>query len=387
MKAAAIVRAIGDAAQRWTHADFPPRVCTTARVAERTGYSLPVVEYALDRLFESITADALSATIADELGSLDILDGFEPRPGRTTAWAAPAGRVCIVSSRTTIGVALPAAIFAMCAKCDVLVKDREDALISGFFETLYEEHEYFPTHARAQPWRADNGDVPDLREFAAVVVFGRNETLERVRRTLAPDARFIGFGSRASAGYIAREALSDENAARTIARGAARDLVLYETEGCLSLHALFVEDRGSVPAGDFLKLLDDEVGRAEIEFPRGSTARQSVARVAQERALAGFRTASGGSNDRGEPSSFLPRVLNAIVVTSPEQALEYVRRHALPLEGFAIAGDRGDVTELALKAGAVRLSRFGELQHPPLGGNHGGRSRIGDFVRWIDKTF
>jgi hypothetical protein len=41
---------------------------------------------------------------------------------------------------------------------------------------------------------------------------------------------------------------------------------------------------------------------------------------------------------------------------------------------------------MALDAGAVRLTRFGELQHPPLGGDHGGRPRIAEFIRWIDKT-
>ena len=120
LPARSIVRAIADAAARWSDADFPARVRATQRVAERTGYSVPVVEYAFDRLFFSITQDAITATIKDELGGLEILDEFMPRQGRTDAWAQPVGNVCVISSRTTIGVALPAAIFALCAKCDVL---------------------------------------------------------------------------------------------------------------------------------------------------------------------------------------------------------------------------------------------------------------------------
>ena len=61
LPARAIVRAIADAAERWSDADFPPRVRATAAIEERLGYTMPVVDYALDRLFGGITADALTA--------------------------------------------------------------------------------------------------------------------------------------------------------------------------------------------------------------------------------------------------------------------------------------------------------------------------------------
>jgi len=387
LPARSIVRAIADAAARWSDADFPARVRATQRVAERTGYSVPVVEYAFDRLFFSITQDALTATIEDELGGLEILDEFMPRQGRTEAWAQPAGNVCVISSRTTIGVGLPAAIFALCAKCDVLVKDREDSLIAAFFETLVDENEGFRSAARAEAWSSNDNEIPDLRSFDAVVAFGRDETLELIRSALKPEARFVALGSRASAGYITREALSDRPAAKAIARGAARDLVLYETEGCLSLHVLFAENGGHVSVTEFSTLLEQEIETANVEFPRGTAGNDQSARVAQARALAAFRSATSIPAPTVETPQFLPRVLGAIPVDNPAQALDYLQRHGVPLEGFAIAGNRDDVTALALAAGAVRLSAFGELQHPPLHGNHGGRPRIADFVKWIDKTF
>src|ERR1700722_12402121 len=137
--AARIVRAIADAAERWTDADFQPRVRATKAIEERLGYTTPVVEYALDRLFRSITADAMTSAIVDELGSLAILDGFEERPGRPAAWARGARAVTIVSSDTTIGVAIAPLVFALAAKCAVTVKDRADALVTAFVDTLGEE--------------------------------------------------------------------------------------------------------------------------------------------------------------------------------------------------------------------------------------------------------
>jgi len=386
VQARKIIGAISDAAERWRDADFPVRVRATQRIAERTGYSIPVVEYALDRLFFSIDRASIEAVIAGELGEIAVLDGFRARAGRTDAWARPIGSVCVISSRTTIGVALPAALFALCAKCDVLVKDREDSLIVSFFETLREELPEFEQAARAEPWSSQDDAAPALRAFDAVAAFGRAETLATIRAALPPEARFIGFGSRASAGFVSRESLSGADAAAEIARGAARDIVLYETEGCLSLHVLFVEDGGVVSVAAFSQTLHDEITRANIEFPRGEHASERFAQGAHTRALAAFRNASSQSA-LSEPPPFLPRLAHAIPVGNPADALDYLRRHGIALEGFAVADSRPDVIDMAVSAGAVRITRFGELQNPPLTGEHGGRPRIAEFVRWIDKTF
>lgn len=381
LRAESIAHAIADAAQRWRDADFPPRVRATGRIVERTGYSMPVVEYALDRLFESITFEALASTIQDELGSFEILDGFQPRAGRPPAWASPIGSVCVISSRTTIGVALPAALFALCAKCSVTVKDREDTLVAAFFETLSDERDEFAGAAKAEVWNSAGENAPDLEAFDAVVAFGRDESLARIRGGLRPDSRFVAFGTRASAGYIAREDLSSLESARRLAEAAARDIVLYDSEGCLSLHVLFVEDGGAIGRARFSELLSEAIAAAGIEFPPEPV---SVARASHARALGVFRASANGAADRGP--EFSPRAATAVPVDAPDDALAYLRRHGVALEGFALSGTRGNVMRAAVRAGAVRIASFGTLQDPPLAGNHGGRPRIAEFVRWIDRT-
>lgn len=391
-----IIGAVADAAARWADADFPPRVRLLERIAARTGYSIPVIEYALDQLFESIVAPDLEATIANELGSLDILDRFTERNGRSKALARPAGSVCVISSRTTIGVAILPAVFALCAKCDVLVKDREDGLVRGFFSTLCDELDEFHAAARAQTWSGDD-DAVDLAQFDVVVAFGSDATLKRIAQAAAPSS-FIGYGSKATIGYVAREALGDEAQARRIADGAARDLVLYESEGCLSLHALFVEDGGAVGPQRFCALLAEAVERAAIEFPPGERDVRASARIANARNLAAFRSATGRGAvfsderasylavldpPRSEPPAFLPRALSVHTISAPADALAYIRQHELPLEAIAVAGVRDDIIDAALSSGVNRITAFGELQRPPASGNHGGRARIADFVRWV----
>ncbi|GAC1613964.1 MAG: hypothetical protein NVS9B12_14990 [Vulcanimicrobiaceae bacterium] len=396
---AVIVRAIADAAERWSDADFPPRVRITESIVSRTGYSLAVVEYALDRLFFGISRETLEATIVSEVGNLGALDGFVERPGRPDAHARGLDRVCIISSRTTIGVALVPAIFALCAKCEVTVKDREDLLIGAFFETLQEEHEIFAGAARAHSWRGTS-DAVDLAAFDAVIAFGKNETLKEIRQHCGAEARFIGFGSRASAGYITREALQSQTHQDKIAEGAARDLVLYESEGCLSLHMLFIETGDDPSVQRFLRSFARSVERAGIEFPLGTFEAGQSARAAQFRNVAAFRAAGGSgsvfSDGRhsfvlvynppvGDPPPFAPRCLGIIPLSSPVEALDYVRQHDIALEAFALSDERADLLDAAICAGAVRLTPFGELQRLPVSGDHGGRPRIADYIRWIDK--
>ena len=390
--AADLVRAVADAAERWTDADFPARVRTAAAIVARTGYTLPVVEFALDRLFRPLRAGTLERAICEELGSLDVLDRFVDRRR-----AYPVGKVVVISSHTTIGVAIVPAIYALCAKCTVFVKDLEDALVAAYFQTLVQERPELAAFVQARSWHAGS-DVQGDRELPladAVVAFGRDETLAAIRETLRPNARFVGYGRRASVGYVARDALDDETKAREIARGVARDVVLYDGEGCMSLHALFLERGGGVAAVAFARLLIEALEEASIEFPAG----RLDPRVSTYGAGAMFRAAAGrGSVLRtragdamlivepplSEPPPFLPRILPIYAVDEAADCEEYVRSHGLPLEAFAVAQPSDDLAALAARLGAVRLARFGEMQAPSPALHHGGRSRIADFVRWVD---
>lgn len=394
-----IVAAVADAAARWTDADFPPRVRMLPAVCERTGYTLPVVEYACDRLFESLTAARMSTVIARELGSLDVLDGFVGDGGRRVR-ALPAGRVCVVSSRTTVGVAIVPSVFALCAKCSLIVKDREDGLVAAFFETLAQElgsHDGLAALAWNGPQEPHAFD-----DCAAVVAFGDDAALTAIRAQLPAASRFIAFANKASCGYVAREALAGQEPARSIARGAARDLVLYDTEGCLSLHVLFVERGASVEPEAFAAMLAACVEAAGVEFPIGPRDAARWAPTAAARDLGAFRAAGGRGASfsdrdatfvvtldppRDQPPPFLPRSLAVFAIDGPGEAAEYVRRHALPIEALASAGPRERAQELAIALGAARIAPFGQLQTPPANNPHGGRPRIAEFVRWIaDET-
>jgi hypothetical protein len=397
-----VVRAIASAADRWCDADFPPRVRATAAIERRLGYTTPVVDYALDRLFGAITAEALRAAIVDELGSLDALDDFVARAGRPASWARGAGAVTIVSSDTTIGVAIAPLVFALCAKCAVTVKDRNDDLVAAFAETLGEEHPALLAATDVRPWIGgdDAVEARALGDAAVVAAFGGDAALQAIRARCAAGATFVPFAHRASAGYVTAEALRGDR--RAAAAGIARDALLYDGDGCLSLHLLFVERAADGAHERFIDELADACAACAIEFPPGPRKPARAARANAYANAAAFRAANGVGRMLRDPGAawsvvvdpppgelppFGGGVLPVAFVDGLADAAAYVRRHALPLQALGVAEPAAiDARAFADALGAVRIARFGTLQDPPLAGRHGGRARIADFVRWVDRA-
>jgi len=386
-----IAAAIGDAAARWCDADFPPRVRATGSIVERTGYSIPAVEFALDALFGELRSDALLETARCELGEIEALDA-------PTARAYPLGRVAILSSRTTIGVAIPAMCFALAAKNDVLVKDREDALVAAFARTLCEELDDFENALEIAAWDGSR-EESRLQGASLIVVFGNDETIARVSAEHVGGARKIGFGSRTSLGYLDASTQSNLASLDAALAGAARDASLYEGEGCMSLHALFFERSPAIDARELAARFARAMENAATEFPVGERSATKRAGMLQARNLAAFRSAGGRGAafcddaltylllldpPENEPPPFLPRTVAVLPIDSPEEIARYVERHALPIECLGITGTGRRHTELAARIGAARLAPLGEMQRPPLQAHHGGRLRIAEYVRFLD---
>jgi hypothetical protein len=331
----------------------------------------------------------------------DALDGFVPRPGGPDGWARGVERVAIVASDTTIGVAVLPALFALCAKARVVVKDRADDLVATFAATLAEAEPAFRRAFVAERWEEHDDPREHARLAAAevVVAFGSNEALAALRAQTAPEARFVPYGHRTSAGYLERGALTDERTARTLADSIARDALLYDGEGCLSLHALFVERGGNIDTGRFARILDAACAAALVEFPAASASlgpravglRDAAAFRAAQRGTAAF---VGGDSaaylvlidpPHVEPPPLVPRVVALYVVDDPAEALAVLEAHRVPLEALALADTaprRADLAAFVADCGATRIAPFGRLQRPPLGALHGGEGRILPFVRW-----
>jgi len=155
-----------------------------------------------------------------------------------------------------------------------------------------DEHPAFAGAASARPWTGGDGSEEDALFASAdvVVAFGRDDALRAIRARCGSETRFVPFGHRASVGRLTRAdlaALDDALADRVV-----RDALLYDGEGCLSLHALFVDAAGS-DLERVASALAAACERVALEFPGGPREALSTARTAAYRNLATFRAAAG----------------------------------------------------------------------------------------------
>ena len=172
--------------------------------------------------------------------------------------------------------------------------------------------------------------------------------------------------------------------------------LLYDGSGCLSLHVLFVERGGAVDPARFARLLTRALRDARGRISAGPRELEPAA-LAFRRRLDFARTQRGAAAFAGRRRSplrstpgrtsrrrSLPRTLPLYSVDGPGEALAFIERHRLPLEGFAACpAERADVLDVALRSGAARITQLGRLQAPPIAGNHGAKERILPFVQAI----
>jgi hypothetical protein len=196
-------------------------------------------------------------------------------------------------------------------------------------------------------------------------VYGRDETIEKVKR--AARVPVVGHGHGLGVGWLTVGADAGESIERI-----ARDVVVFDQRGCLSLRVLFVEG-GPTRALEVAKLLHKALNTSRI--PRGALSKDERAeslRFVDTMTMAG-ELFEGASHVVALTSADAP-----IVVPPPGRHL--VVRPALndadvlrPLEKISryvcAFGSDDAARALMLAPRHARLSALGRMQKPPLDGH------------------
>ena len=206
-----IVAAIAAAAARWSDAAFAPRVRARDAASARTGYSPAAVDFAFDALFGALRKDAIEAVVTDELGSPRRHSTVSSSaPGACATRALPIGRVCILSSRTTVGVAIVPGDLRAVREVRRARQGSRRRPGRGVFRNACRGA---ATNCATPRATRDRGtarrDARACTAFDAVVAFGDDATLRcDSRAALAAERDGSRYGSKASCGYVGRDALA-----------------------------------------------------------------------------------------------------------------------------------------------------------------------------------
>ena len=138
-------------------------------------------------------------------------------------------------------------------------------------------------------------DAALCRGVDLVLAYGGQSTLQSLQALCPSSAEFHGYGHRVSFGLVTAGAASD-----AVARGFARDVLLYDQGGCLSPHTIFVQGPQAAVLKFAAQLADallEAARQAPAESPRptrggaGPAGPPAGADGSRDRSLGGPRSA------------------------------------------------------------------------------------------------
>lgn len=408
-----IVEAVDAAAARLADPGDPLRQDAERFLTCATGYSPAMTTLVLDRMTADWRAPATWRLLQAELGDPGVLDGFMPQALGTPATdrSEDVRRVRAYGPRLAFhvfagnvpGVAVTSLIRSLLVKAPSLGKLASgEPILPVLFARALDSVD--PELARALAvtyWPGGTGDAEwRLLESAdLVVVYGGAEAAASYRARIPDEHRLLLHGPRFSAGLIGSDALSGDP---SLPDRVARAVSVFDQHGCVSPHAIWVEDPSGSRIDTFAEALAEAFERLEAELPRGRITPAEASTIQQERGAAELRGHAGtvrvlsgaGTGwtvvlDR-EPA-FRVSCLNRFVHVHPIDALEEAADLLAPaghrLQSVAIAAgpERRRVLAHALaRVGATRITSFDRIPWPPAHWHHDGRGPLRELLRWVD---
>lgn len=399
-----IVHAIDAAAARLADPADPLRRSADALLPVVTGMAPAMCMLVLDRMTQDWRAPALQRLLALELRDPAVLDGFARIDGRLVHASADPLSTHVLAGNVP-GVAVTSVVRSLLVKSAVFARtpEREPVLVPLFARALASVDADVAACVAATRWpRAAGLDAVAIGEADAVVVYGGEEAVAAVRQHARPGARIVEHGPRVSFGLVCREAISDAEALAGVAADAAGAAALFDQQGCVSPHVLWVEGDATT-ARRFAAALADAFARLGERLPRGRLEPAEAAAIHALRASTEFRAIAGQDTEVFAPTdtsatvlfevdpAFAGSPLNRVIRVKPLASLDALPPLLLPvaplLQTAGYAGPAARIAALAqrlVEAGVTRLAPFASMPFPPPFWHHDGRGPLSELVSWAD---
>lgn len=402
-----IVEILDRVVASWLSAGSPWMTTARQRIAAGTPYCEDMIDVGIRRLLRGCQKDALLGLLAEEIGDPGVLDAFRPRriAGGSHRAYGPELTTHIFSGNVP-GLPAISLIQTLLMKSACLGKPAsEEPVFPGLFaRSIAAVDARLGSAVAILAWPGGDRAVEDAAFAAsdAVVASGSDAAIESIRSRLPPTVRFVGHGHKLSFAVIGREAL-DPTEADHLADRLAYDVSLFDQQGCVSAHVVYVEQGGAIAPEEFARRLAAAMARFNRAMPRGGLTLEETAAIRQARTHAELGElrdeavrlfASEGSTAwtviYEDNPTFVPSCLNRVVRVKAVEDLgdvpDLVRpfRPHLQSVGMAVAPKRREaLAGLLASVGACRVSPIGEMPHPPLAWHHDGGFNLLPLLRWV----
>jgi len=367
--------ALASACSQWRDRNTPERRAAIAKISANAKWSEQLVEASLDALLAPFSSDAL----------LSLALTVTPRT-RLGGFIMPAN---------VPGAGLHELIAALLSGAVAMVKtsNREPVFFHAFAQTLLKIDPAIGSRLELATFGREREDltrvVSDECDF--IVALGDDTSLAH----LAGRARLFGFGSRTSGALIS---LAPPANLIRLATAIARDVVLFEQQGCLSPHHIFIEDADGAATRDFARILAEALTSFAATLPPATLSFHTAAAIRRIRERARWRGIGTHEVELFEEADMAATVVfdpsarftispgyRTVAVSAIRDADDLASRLepvAGRLEAFALsapAPSRARFLDVLAGAGVTYVCDPGSMQWPPLNWPHGGGAFL-DFL-------
>lgn len=337
----------------------------------------------VEKLMGKISETNLSDWVKAELGHLDALDQFHSH-GPLQSKAIPPLNILHIVSGNTPHSALQSIIRGI-----VLGSTNTIKLPSNGLPELLECLQGFPEQLKALIETYKKLTDDHWKQANVVVAIGSDASISAIHEQISPNQIFIPHGHKVSIGIVYNDF---ENAAPL----AARDISLYNQQGCLSPHAIYVQGDSQ----QFASLLADAMAKyAEKNKPQPISISEAGS-IRNLRETTRFLSANDSATQLWES----PNNLDWTVIHDPTPELKlsclnccvYVKPLPEQLDEITLGTESQHLSTIAIHPfhqnsaqslahlPAHRICPLGQSQQPSLFWHHDGFAPLASLVQWKD---
>jgi hypothetical protein len=369
------IDALATTFDRWRAPRFPDRRAAITEIAAASGWSTELLDESIDALLAPFSRDALMSFASTSLPRARLGGFIMPAnvPG--------AGMHEVAATIVSGGAAL------------IKTSHREPIFFHAFAQSVRNVDREIGSMIEVTTFGREREDLTRLMltECDFIAALGDDASVAR----LCDGARLFGFGSRTSGALISLA--SPANIAR-LATALGRDVVLFEQQGCLSPHHVFIADADDAAARDFVIFFTDVMNKFAATFPPAKLPFNTAAAIRRVRERARWRSIGTHRIELFEGADMAWTVVfdpqarftlspgyRTVTVSTIRDSADLASRLAPVagrLEAFALAApppSRARFLDVFAGAGVTYVCDPGHMQSPPLVWPHGGGAFL-DFL-------
>jgi hypothetical protein len=367
------------AAALWRDRNYPRRRDAIGQIARQAGYSVALLEESLDALLKPFSHAALGS-LAEKASRSRQAD----RPQL----------LGFIMAGNVAGAGLHEIAIGLVAGACMIVKtaSTEPIFFDQFARTLAELDREVASRIAVFNWSREREDLTAAMagNCDRVIAYGDDATIVSLRNNGA----VIGFGSRVSGAVVVPDAMVPGRIA-AVAEALARDVVLFEQLGCLSLHHIFVVSPSTDGARDFAARIAGTLARVGDSIRPATIPLRDAAEILGVRERARWRRIAGESielfegprlewtvvcepESTGDNSFVVSPGFRTVHVTGVRDEKQLRAIFAVAsgrIEAVAVAGNDAETRRISATLDTLGVSYIaapGEMQSPPLLWRHGG---------------